>query len=420
MLRMSIANLFESRKNDPRWNTSYPLSPTDWAKFRTSSPLAFDNDQTLSFYLHIPFCRQLCSFCEYTKMLVPDEHLQERYLRSVAHDIERFKSLYGNLTLQGFDIGGGTPTSLSESNFSLLMDIYQRAIAGLALSRHYEPSIEGTFNTLTETKLSDIVRNGIYRLSLGVQSSCHSIMKSHGRENAEERQMQAWIDKAREIGIEKINLDFMYGIHGQDESSIEKDLQLIKLLHPQQVTLYELRTNMIPSAKTYPKETLYDQYSHYYDRLINMGYVARFGQNTFSVDADDQGVSSYIRERMINGAPYRGFGISAQSMCSAGVSYNKGKNQPIQHLLNDTSYPEEYTYRLPSNELASKYIAISAYNGSFSVDRLKELCYYDTIKETIDFCLDNDLLELHNNRAYITRKGFKHYGAVFSLIHSPR
>lgn len=256
--------------------------------------------------------------------------------------------------------------------------------------------------------------------SLGVQSSCHSIMKSHGRENAEERQMQAWIDKAREIGIEKINLDFMYGIHGQDESSIEKDLQLIKLLHPQQVTLYELRTNMIPSAKTYPKETLYDQYSHYYDGLINMGYVARFGQNTFSVDADDQGVSSYIRERMINGAPYRGFGISAQSMCSAGVSYNKGKNQPIQHLLNDTSYPEEYTYRLPSNELASKYIAISAYNGSFSVDRLKELCYYDTIKETLDFCLDNDLLELHNNRAYITRKGFKHYGAVFSLIHSPR
>lgn len=69
---MTIAELFQSRKNDPRWNMSYQLNPSDWAAY---------------------------------------------------NDIEQFKQRYKDITLLGFDIGGGTPTSLSENNFSLLMQI---------------------------------------------------------------------------------------------------------------------------------------------------------------------------------------------------------------------------------------------------------------------------------------------------------
>lgn len=67
-----IQRLFEQRKNNPLFNTSYPLSPGDWAKYSTSGTLSFDASKPIAFYLHIPFCRQICSFCEYTKMCVPD------------------------------------------------------------------------------------------------------------------------------------------------------------------------------------------------------------------------------------------------------------------------------------------------------------------------------------------------------------
>ena len=418
---MTIAELFQLRKNDPRWNTSYPLNPSDWTDYRVPDSLSFENDSRMSFYIHIPFCKQLCSFCEYTRMLCPDEKVQREYLLAIASDIKQFRQKYQDITLLGFDIGGGTPTSLSEKNFSLLMQIYQSAISGVGLDDQYEPSIEGTFNTLSEQKLEAMSKNGFHRLSLGVQSSCNSVLHQHQRGSSNEAIMSSWLEKAWEKGIKKVNLDFMYGLNGQNELTIRQDLELISRLRPQQVTLYELRTNMISEKESFTKEELYDQYVHYYDGLIAMGYKARFGQNTFSVDAADEGVSSYLRERMLNGAAYKGFGMSAQSMSSEGIAYNVGKLAvTTQNALNKEGYPEQFTYLLPPDELASKYIAISAYNGSFSIAKLRDYGISGgSLNEILDFCIDEGLLyKGERDRMFITKKGFKHYGALFSLFYA--
>ena len=418
---MTIAELYQSRKNDPCWNTSYPISPSDWATYRVQDPLSFENDRRLSFYIHIPFCKQLCSFCEYTRMPCPDDNVQRNYLFAIANDIKRFKQQYQDVTLLGFDIGGGTPTSLSEKNFSLLMQIYQTAISGLGLDDKYEPSIEGTFNTLSEYKLEAMVKSGFHRLSLGVQSSCNSVLHRHQRGSTKEAIMSSWLKKAWEKGIKKINLDFMYGLKGQNQSTICQDIELISRLRPQQVTLYELRTNMISAEESFTKDELFDKYVQYYDGLIALGYYARFGQNTFSVDTTDEGVSSYLRERMLNGAAYKGFGLSAQSMSSSGIAYNVGKLAVTpQNELNKESYTELFTYLLPLNELASKYMAISAYNGSFSIARLRDYGISERIlNEIVSFCIDEGLLyKGERDRMFITPKGFKHYGALFSLFYA--
>lgn len=417
---MSIKEIFEKRKDDPMWNTSYPLSPEDWTKYRVDAQLSFEGEDELSFYIHIPFCKKLCSFCEYTRMICPDENVQNHYLDVVSHDIAQFKSKYKDYVLKGFDIGGGTPTSLTDSCFSKLLDVYDGAIEGLKISYDYEPSIEGTFNTLSERKLDRIARSGIKRLSLGIQTTNGHILYSHNREEIENEAMHMWMNKAYEYGIKKINLDLMYGLIGQNEESIRRDLEIIRSLAPQQVTLYELRTNMISCKKLPAKIELYGMYSQLYEGLKSMGYNARFGQNTFSIDDNDSGVSSYLRSRMIDGASYKGFGISAQSMNSKGVSYNYGKNyRNIFDVISRESYEEEYTYNLPSAELNAKYIAISGYYGSFSLSRV--LSRENNLNEVIAFCKDNGLVELKDNRIQITEKGFMYYGAVLSLfIISPR
>ena len=354
-------------------------------------------------------------------MLCPEENVQREYLLAIANDIKQFRQKYQDITLLGFDIGGGTPTSLSEKNFSLLMQIYQTAISGLKLDDRYEPSIEGTFNTLSEEKLEEMAKNGFHRLSLGVQSSCSSVLHQHQRGYSSEAIMSSWLIKALGKGIKKVNLDFMYGLKGQNESTIQQDLDLIGRLKPQQVTIYELRTNMILAKESFTKEELYDQYVHYYDGLLAMGYKARFGQNTFSLDAADEGVSSYLRERMLNGAAYKGFGMSAQSMSSEGIAYNVGKLAVTpQDALNKEGYPEQFTYLLPPDELASKYIAISAYNGSFSIARLRDYGISGgSLNEILGFCIDEGLLyKGEKDRLFITKKGFKHYGALFSLFYA--
>lgn len=409
-------------QQDNRLNTSYPLSPSDWEQYKvTNQSLDFSLEEEMSLYIHIPFCRQLCTFCEYTRMICPNEEEQMRYLHTLEQDMMHFLENQ-SFILRGFDIGGGTPTCLSDHAFQYLIDIYIRICKQLEKAPDFEPSIESTFQTCTAQKLKSIVQAGIYRLSLGLQSTDVLVLRSCHRASSSLESMKQTMQIAYEIGIRKINLDLMYGLPSQTIESIRYDLQSIAILRPEQVTLYELRTNQLSTTSAQDAQTLYDSYCLLYDALIKMGYHAHFGQNTFSLDKDDFGVSSYLRSRMLQGTAYKGFGISAQSMCQQGVSYNIGKNAAnISSLLDYPTYENGDTYILPAHEIANKYIAIAGYCNCFSLDVLHSL-FYDVewllLQERIHFLVAEDLLYQDNNYLRITRKGFMHYGAVNQMLRS--
>ena len=396
---MNLETLFHQRKDDPVWNTSYPLSPRDWETYRTDGPLSFEGERELSFYVHIPFCRRLCAFCEYARMLCPSADRQRAYVEAVGADIRAFLSRHGGFTLRGFDIGGGTPTALSAGNLSRLLDIYDETVDDLTLAPDFEPSIEGTFRTLTDEKLRRIAQSGIRRLSLGLQSASRAVLRRQNREDNPPGLMEEKLALARRAGITKVNLDLMYGLASQSAATIEADLA------------------------PFSKDELYHHYTLFFDGLSALGYKARFGQNTFTKDAADEGVSSYLRSRMLEGASYKGFGLSAQSMSRRGVSYNVGKvARPDSALLARSTFGEQDTYLLPPEELAAKYIAISAYHGSFSLEHLSRMLGRNAVRHyeaPTAFCLQNGLMEASGDRLCITREGFRHYGAVFSLFYAP-
>lgn len=416
MLR--IEQIWRKRTDNNRYNTSYPLHPSDWIKYRVPGPLPF-SDTRCAFYIHIPFCARLCSFCEYTRMRCPEEHLQIQYLKTLAKDVNLFCAEHSVSELYGFDIGGGTPTVLSNAAFSFLIELYHGIMERFTLSNDYEPSIEGTFHSVSEQKLTQAVKAGIKRLSLGLQSSEQSVLLAHNRENLRLEHMRNQMEMIRSCGVRKINLDLMYGLNGQSHKSINTDVEYIATLNPEQVTLYEWRTNMLRVAEQPRLEQNYAAYAMYYDALKKLGYNARFGQNTFSRSTEDEGCSSYLRHRMLSASAYKGFGISAQSMSSAGISYNLGKNTKILPT-SASSFEIGDTYVLPPRELAAKYIAISAYYGGFSLNRLSELmqCRADVIfEEQICFVLSHGLMERCGDILYITQKGYRHYGATFSLFY---
>ena len=416
-----LGNLFERLKENDSLNTSYPLRVKDWDAYRVQESLSFDDERELAFYIHIPFCRQLCSFCEYCRMPSPSAEIQKKYLRTIESDINRFISRHKHISLYGFDIGGGTPTSLDESCFRLLMDIYDNTVSRLNRTADFEPSIEATFQTLTIDKIRRIAQSGIKRISLGVQTTDSKLLADYHRRTAQIEEMQHWMDVIHECGIEKINLDMMYGLDGQNEKSIENDITVLQMLHPEQITLYELRPNMI-GCHSIDKLQCYNIYNTLWQGIHEMGYRGRFGQNTFSLDRDDFGMSSYLRYRMLNGKAYKGFGISAQSMSKHGLSYNIGKLSKNPTIyLNIDGFPEEYTYKLPTKERLAKFISISAYSGSLSLQGLSKIIGLDAnsfFSKEIQFALSEGLFTKEDDTLYITRKGFKYYGATFALFYN--
>ncbi len=412
-----MLKLFNKAKNSYLCNTSYPLDKSNFIKYKTDKELEFNEDK-LCLYIHIPFCTRLCSFCEYIKYK-KDNKYEEKYLEILEKDINSFISKH-KFTLYGFDIGGGTPTCLELSTFKKLMSIAKK-INKLNTVDDYEPSIEATFSTLSYDKLKLIVDAGFKRISLGIQTTNTKILDSQNRNIVSISDMKKVFDIIREVGIKKINVDFMYGIKNQTVEDIYNSLECIKILNPDQVTLYEMRYNMVNQKASISKELLFNQYSIIYEELIKLGYKGRFSQNTFS-KYNDFGLSSYLRYRMIDNISYKGFGISAQSKTSQGISYNIGKShESFDECIKQNSFIEKDTYLLPKEELVAKYIMISLYYGMFSLKIVSSILEKDArkyYKRELDFLISNKYIYIEDDKCYLTKDGFKYYGAVGSLFYS--
>lgn len=413
---------FLKAQNNFLCNTSYPLDKENWAKYKSENYDLFKNERNLNFYIHIPFCKRLCAFCEYIKYPKSNIEIEEKYVSILEKDINDFISKHEGIILHGLDIGGGTPTVLSNNSFSHLMQICKNIMNNLELVEDFEPSIEATFDTIDEEKVKMIYEAGFKRISLGIQTTNVDILKKNNRENSNFNDILQKCKLIRTIGIRKINIDFMYGLEGQTLKDLEGAIHLIEDMNVEQVTLYEMRYNLVSKNKAIDRDNLYNQYEYIYHKLKKIGYHAHFGQNTFSKDKNDLGLSSYLRYRMIDNISYKGFGISAQSKSKTGISYNIGKNRKrLEECMRYNSFIEEDLYVLPKEELLAKYIAISMYYGKFKLSIMQSIIGSDPLeyyKDEFEFLVKNKYIEINDIEITLSEKGFKYYSAVGALFYS--
>ena len=418
---LSLRELFEVAHGDLRCNTSYPAFKRIYARYLGSGDL-FAEVSSLSYYIHVPFCRSLCSFCEYTRFIAGDSRAERKYLSVLADQVKSFLADHDIMKICGLDIGGGTPTALQDGEFSKLLDIADMLAGSAAPSEDFEKSIEISFPTASKRKLELIRDHGFRRVSAGLQSADARFMRNCGRDHTGIETMLSVRDLALAIGIEKLNIDLMYGMEGQTLQSIDDDLEAIRAVRPEQVTLYEMRYNSfgrIPQGLT--RDVLYDQYERLFDGLVGMGYRADFGQNAFSIDEGDCGVSSYLKHRMLDCVPYKGFGISAQSMSDKGISYGTLKGSSNRTLPAIDVLGEDFVYVLPGEELAGKYVCIALYGGRFKLSVLSRLTGEDAcsrFKGELDFLEERGYVSIEGDIVSVTRKGFRYYGAVAALFWS--
>lgn len=421
-----VEELFNSRKDNGLYNTSYPLHPSDWKQWKVVYALPFKDVGDISFYIHIPFCQSLCKFCEYIRFKKPASDVEDKYLDILDHDIGKFmeKFITDKAILRGFDIGGGTPTALDTEQFRRLLNIVAGHVSHIKKAERFQGSIEATFNTIDEEKIRIISEHKdiFSRLSFGLQSANAAFLKDNNRSNGPLKRMTDVFKLCRQNGIDTINLDLMYGFVHQSIYDIKQTMKVVELLRPEHLTVYELRSNMLNGYPTASAEQHFQQYSYLYELIMNLGYRGQFGRNTFSLK-DDYGLSSYLQHRMIENGDYKGFGVAAQSKNGFGLSYNIGKNgETLADCLERGTFDGNGDcYILPPRERLAKYVAISGYCGFVDLSVMAEILRADPMevfKQEIDFLLYNSYIDIKGNKLSITPKGFKHYGAVFSLFYS--
>lgn len=184
-----------------------------------------------SVYIHIPFCRNICSYCDFCKLLYKKDWA-DLYLDKLNEEIldryldDEIKTIY---------IGGGTPSCLSLSQIKKLLEICHN----FHLSSQIEFTFECNLDDITEEILYLLKLNGVNRLSIGIQSfnedNLYFLNRKHTLEEAEEK-----MALIRKLGFNNVNIDLMYALPTEDLSVLKKDLTMFLKLEPDHISTYSL------------------------------------------------------------------------------------------------------------------------------------------------------------------------------------
>jgi|LFRM01.2.fsa_nt_gb oxygen-independent coproporphyrinogen-3 oxidase len=207
-----------------------PFTEVEWNAARKSTL----PEEPVGLYCHIPFCRQLCSFCPYCKALY-EETTANAYITALIQEIDLVAQQYG-LDRQKKEVtdlyfGGGTPALLAGQLGMVIHHLrqYFAIRGGIAIELHPDD--------LTEVTLEALVQAGITMISVGVQSFDATVLQNLGRSADDMAQRMALV---RACSFQVIDMDLIFGIAGQTVASLRQDMFQARMLGATQISTYPL------------------------------------------------------------------------------------------------------------------------------------------------------------------------------------
>ena len=191
--------------------------------------------QTAGIYIHIPFCRKKCLYCDFYSIPNADDLIQP-FIDALCIEIEQCNIDISDWHFDTCFIGGGTPSILHPNQLEQLLT---------ALEKHFnihhfsEFTIEVNPGEISENALNQFRSLGINRLSLGIQSLNSNNLKTLDRIHTPEQAIQS-IELAKKIGFDNISCDLIYGIPNQSIQSWKETLKTVIKLQPEHLSAYEL------------------------------------------------------------------------------------------------------------------------------------------------------------------------------------
>ena len=191
----------------------------------------------LGVYLHIPFCRQRCSYCSFNTGPYRPAAM-DRFLSALLNEIDLVgeAAWAGDVTIGTVFFGGGTPSLLEPIELETILDRLRKRFA---LDPGAEVTVECNPESLTRAKAEGYRLAGVNRLSLGVQSLDDDLLVRLGRLHSSDDARRAF-DAARSAGVDNVSLDLMYGLPGQDVARWESTVREVLAWRPEHLSAYAL------------------------------------------------------------------------------------------------------------------------------------------------------------------------------------
>lgn len=339
-----------------------------------------------SCYIHIPFCNNICTYCDFCKQFY-NEKLVEKYLNQLEMEI---KSRYHNEKLKTIYIGGGTPSSLSLNNLCRLFSIVKMLNKDISL----EFTMEVNPESIDLEKLLLMKKNGVNRISIGIETTNNDLLKYLGRRH-DFNLVKEKISLIKKAGFKNINVDLMYALQNETMDILKTDLDNVLSLDINHISTYSIMINPntilgINKEKNIDEEIDYQMYDYICKYLKEHGFN-HYEVSNFCKD------NCYSLHNLTywNNCEYYGFGLSASGYIND-IRYDNTKSMHDYLNGNYVKYKEKLLLKDKiSYELILGFRKINGINKKVFKDKYhQDVKSLYNIKELIK---KGDIIEDDNN-----------------------
>ena len=267
--------------------------------------------KTLGIYIHIPFCRSKCEYCDFYSLAGREDRMDD-YQKALIAQITESAPLARGYSVNSVYIGGGTPTWYGEKRLCELLRLINKKFK---MAKDVEITMEANPDSVTEKGLRAMRRAGVNRVSLGMQSACDRELQDIHRPHTFQ-QVSAAVAAARKAKIKNLNLDLIFGLPGQTEDSWHETVEAALALSPEHLSCYGLTVEegtplagRVARGERLPDDDMQASlYLWTVERLAKAGYE-QYEISNFA----KPGCQSRHNLKYWMGREYMGFGAAAHS-----------------------------------------------------------------------------------------------------------
>ena len=384
-------------------------------------------DEPAGLYVHIPFCLQKCSYCDFYS--IADPSLHQAFLDALMIEMN-LKSDFA-LTFDSLYIGGGTPSIFGAETIGRIIEEAQRSFNIL---KDAEITIEVNPDTITPEKLEGFRRAGVNRINIGVQSYNPENLNFLGRLHSHSDADLAgqW---AREAGFENICLDLIYGIPGQTKKAWVADLERALRFEPEHLSCYlltyEPETPMDASrqkGRFHPlnDDKISDLFTSTIEFLAGRGYAQYEMSNFARIDSDSTETPGFEQNRSRHNrkywlfAPYLGLGPASHSFKEPERFWNQPDVPDYINELAAGRLPPSGREMLSRSQLMMEaiYLGLRQTDG-INIDAFEEKFGVDfqrQFSDTLEGLEEKGLIRSTQKRCALTHKGMLFLDSITSML----
>ena len=374
----------------------------------------------MGLYVHIPFCKQKCMYCDFPAYQNLQDYY-ETYVYALVQEMDLWVSEHPESKAKPIDtiyFGGGTPTELSIQQLQMIVD---KIKSTFTITDDCHMTIESNPGEVDLQYLTKLVKLGFNRISFGVQTFDDKALTMLHRSHNGEKAKQA-VYEAKEAGFTDINIDLIYGLPRQSLEDIKRNLEIVKDLPINHISTYGLQVevgtylyhlvqkNLISIPSESIDESMYDTMM---EGLKELGFE-RYEISNFAKD------NSYSRHNLKywHYVDYLGFGAGAHSFYE-GIRRSNNRNvMPYIQSVDRYTMPTIDTEMI-TVERAQEDFCFLALRTKWGLDEQKfedrfGVSVHNLFGNILEDLVTKGLLEYQNGSYHLSSEGAKHGNYVFS------